>query len=420
MIRRVLVGGLVVVTSFRANAQDPVRAKIDSLAARVERAEERVKALEAQAASESHATVKTRSHLGLEFRGRVLVNAFGNSRRANSTGNPQFVRPDDPGDPHPRGLAMQMRQTSVGFAVTATDVWGAKFVGDVDVDFHGGQLPSVGGRSFALIRLRTARATLSWEHAELLLGQDSPLIAGVNPVSLAALGIPEFVTSGNLWLWLPQARLTLQTSGPVKFGVQGALLAPNTGSSVGTFDVPDFDVAEKSERPILQGRVRAKWGQKDREAEVGLGGQLAWFATALDTLVRGFVVAADGVIPVTPWLEIRGEAYDGKGARNLGGGAVGQLFGLDATLIRSRGGWAQVNIKPVPTLVVGGGVGFDDPHDTDLPASARLKNSSGSAHAEWRPAGPLVFGFEYRRISTKYVPRSFSNDHVNFAVGFEF
>jgi len=261
---------------------------------------------------------------------------------------------------------------------------------------------------------------LKWRRAEVLIGQESPLVAGVNPQTLAALGIPEFTSAGNLWLWLPQARVTLQTQGSFSVGVQGAILAPNTGSAVGTFDVPDFDAAERSERPFLQGRVRAKWGMDDMQAEVGLGGHLAWFATALDTLARGFVVAADGLVPITPWLEVRGEIYDGKGARSLGGGAVGQLFGVDATLIRSRGGWAQINVKPVPTMVVGAGFGVDDPHDTDIPASARLKNAVGSAHAQWRPAGPLVFGLEYRRIRTTYVPRTFANDHLNFAFGFEF
>lgn len=412
--------GLLALLAGSAAAQDSTRARIDSLAARVERAEERVKVLEQQLATEAQSAVKTRSRIALEFRGRVLVNVFGNTRRTNSTGNPLFVRPDDPGDPHPRGLAMQIRQTSLGFAVTASDVLGATFTGDVDVDFHGGQLPSSGGRTFPVLRIRTARALLNWHRAEVILGQESPLVAGVNPQSPAALGTPEFVGAGNLWLWLPQARVTFQTGGAVTFGVQGAILAPNVGSAVGTFEVSDFDAAERSARPFFQGRLRAKWGLDDMTAEIGAGGHVGWYATALDTLARGFVVALDGVVPLTSWLEIRGEAYDGKGARSLGGGAISQLFGIDASLIRSRGGWGQVNVKPTPLLVLGAGYGVDDPHDADIPASARLKNSVGSAHVQWRPAGPLLFGFEYRRTRTTYVPRTFANDHLNFSFGFEF
>ena len=104
----------------------------------------------------------------------------------------------------------------------------------------------------------------------------------------------------------------------------------------------------------------------------------------------------------------------------LGGGGVGQLFGNNAVLIRSRGAWSQVNIKPATTLVLGAGYGIDDPLDNDIAASARLKNTAQSVHAEWRPAGPLVFGAEFRRLRTYYVPKSFVSDHINLAFGFEF
>lgn len=403
-----------------ALAQDTARARIDSLAARVERAEEKVRLLEQQLAAESQAAVRTRSRMAMEFRGRVLVNAFSNSRRVNSTGNPGYVRPDDPADPAPGGVAMQIRQTSLGMAVTATHVLGASLLGDIDVDFGGGQLPSSGGRTFPLIRMRTARAVLQWPGAELLLGQDSPLIAGLNPVSLAALTTPEFAASGNLWLWLPQARVGVETSGPVRFGIQGAVLAPGTSAAVGAFEVPDFDVAEKSKRPFLESRVRMRWGSEDTAGEIGFGAHWGWYATATDSIVGSHILAADALVPVTRWLEVRAEAYDGRAARSLGGGGIGQLFGNNAVLIRSRGGWGQINIKPAPTLVFGAGYGVDDPHDADITASARLKNVAQSVHAEWRPAGPLVFGAEFRRVRTYYVPRSYANDHINLAFGFEF
>lgn len=417
--------GVLIVTGLTslampAVAQDSTRARIDSLAARVERAEEKVRLLEQQLAAESQAAVRTRSRMSLELRGRVLVNAFSNSRRVNSTGNPGFVRPDDPADPDPRGVAMQIRQTSVGLAVSATHVLGADFLGDIDVDFSGGQLPSSGGRVFPLLRMRTARAILTWTNAELLLGQDSPLIAGLSPVSLASLNTPEFAASGNLWLWLPQARISVDTRGPVRFGIQGAVLAPGTSAAVGTFDVPDFDVAEKSKRPFLETRARMRWGSEDMAGEVGFGAHWGWYATATDSIQGGHIIALDALVPVLRWLEFRGEAYDGRAARSLGGGGVGQLFGNNAVLIRSRGGWGQLNVKPAPTVVVGAGFGLDDPHDNDIAASARLKNVAQSLHAEWRPGGPLVFGAEFRRLRTYYVPRSFVSDHINLAFGFEF
>lgn len=421
--RVVLLWVLTLVAPAAARAlgsQDPQRATLDSLAARLARTEERLRQLERQISAATPSESAGKSRVAFEVHGRIIVNAFGNSRRVNSTGTPAFVRPDDPGDPNPRGIGMHMRQSTLGFSFTTKDVWGGTFTGKTDLDFHGGQLPSSGGRFFPLLRLRTARGVLAWSNAELLVGQESPLTAGVDPISLASVGIPGFASSGNLWLWRPQLRVTLERAGSVRFGVQGAVLAASTGAAAGQYEVPDFDVAERSQRPFLQGRLRARWGSGDRVAEVGLGGHLGWYLTAIDTLAAGKLAALDAVIPLGSWLEVRGEAYDGRGARSLGGGGVSQLFGVDAALVRSRGGWIQVNATPAKALVVGLGWSVDDPHDTDLPASARLKNSATSLHAEWRPAGPLVFGAEYRRTTTTYFPRAFANDHINVAFGFEF
>lgn len=403
-----------------ADAQDTTRARVDSLLARLERTEERVKLLEQQLATEAQSAVRTRSRMGMEVRGRVIVNAFTNGRRVNSTGGAAFVLPDDPGQLDPRGLAMSIRQTSVGLAVSATDILGATFLGDVEVDFHGGQLPSSGGRTFPLLRMRTARAQLNWRRTELLLGQESPLMAGVSPVSLAAIGSPLFAASGNLWLWLPQARLSVETTGDLRFGIQGAVLAPGSAAPVGSFEVSEFDVAERSRRPFLQTRVRARWGGDESAGEIGLGAHSGWYSTARDSLDRGYALAVDLVWPVTSWIEVRGEAYDGKGMRSLGGGGIGQLFGFDGRIIRSRGGWAQLNVHQGQPLTFGVGMGMDDPNDTDLAATARLKNAVTSAHVHWRPAGPLLFGLEYRKMRTTYATRSFTNDHLNLAFGFEF
>jgi hypothetical protein len=415
-----LIAVALLALSSSVQAQVATQARIDSLIARVERSEERIRLLEQQLATEAQSAVKTRSRMAMEIHGRVLVNAFTNSRRVNSTGGAGYVLPDDPGQLDPRGIAMSIRQTSVGIAFAARDVLGADFLGDLDVDFHGGQLPSSGGRTFALARMRTARAILKWPRAELLLGQESPLLNGVSPVSLAAVGTPLFAASGNLWLWLPQARLTVETTGRVRFGAQGAIVAPGNSAPVGIFEVSQFDNAERSRRPFVQGRLRATWGEGDVRAELGLAGHLSWYKVTPDSLSSGYGTGVDLVLPIRPWLELRAEAYDGKGMRSLGGGAIGQLFGFDGRLIRSRGGWAQLNAPVTPTVSIGAGMGLDDPNDTDVSATSRLKNVARAAHVHWRPSGPLVFGFEYRNIRTHYATGSFVNHHLNLAFGFEF
>ena len=234
----------------------------DSIAARLERAEEVIKLLQQQLAGQAQSAVKTRSRLSLEFHGLVLVTGFSNTRRVNNVDDPQFVRPDTANGLPQGGAGLAIRQTSIALAVTDPEVLGGRFVGDLDVDFFGGQQPSSGGRTFPLLRLRTARAMISWKYGEFEVGQDSPLIAGINPLSLGALGTPEFVGAGNLWLWLPQVRIGVETGGAVSLGIQGTVLAPTSGDATGAFDT-DNDIAEKSGRPYFEGRVHLRWGSDE-------------------------------------------------------------------------------------------------------------------------------------------------------------
>src|SRR5437867_4436904 len=233
-----------------ARAQTPD----DSLRVRLRRAEDAIAVLQRQMAEQAESGVQTRSRARLEFSGRVVVNGFGNSRRVNNVDNPQFVRPDTSPSVPVRGVGMAIRQTRLGLAVTVADVLGGSFAGDVDVDFYGGQQPSSGGRTFPLVRLRRAVGIVSWPRAQLLFGQESPLVAERSPRSLASVGTPDFATAGNLWLWLPQFRATLEQGYTLRLAEQVAVLAPTSGTAQGLFNTQP-DSAERSGRPYLQARV---------------------------------------------------------------------------------------------------------------------------------------------------------------------
>ena len=196
----------------------------DSLAERLRRAEAAIATLQQQISDVAESGVRARSRAHMELSGRVAVNGFGNSRRVNNVDNPQFVRPDTtPGVPV-RGVGMAIRQTRLGLAVTVADVLGGAFSGDLDVDFYGGQQPSSGGRTFPLVRLRTARGVVRWSNAELMIGQESPLLSGINPVTSAAIGTPDFAASGRTAdgsasacrapCWLPPAATPSRASTP--------------------------------------------------------------------------------------------------------------------------------------------------------------------------------------------------------------
>jgi len=129
-------------------AQDSIKIKLDSMAARVERTEEQLKLLQQMLAAESDGKVTTRSRMSLEFNGRVLVTGFSNSRRVNNVDVPLFVRPDTASGLPQGGAGMAIRQTTLGLAVTAPKVFGGSFRGDVDVDFSAGSSRARAGGLF--------------------------------------------------------------------------------------------------------------------------------------------------------------------------------------------------------------------------------------------------------------------------------
>lgn len=412
-----------------ALAQDTSRvAAMDSLLARLRALESSVEVLQKQLVEQANSAVQSHSRASMEITGRVVINAFSNERRVNSVDDPQFVRRDTAGGQQQGGFGMAVRQTMLGMRTTVPDVAGATLRGVVDLDFFGGQQPSTGGRTFPLLRLRTAHATLHWTHAEIMAGQEIPLFSPLNPVSPAAFGTPNFVASGNLWLWLPQLRVTGEVGTRARLGVQAAVLAPTSGDPVGAFDT-DFDAAERSRRPYLESRVRLRWGDDPSAmGEVGCSGHLGWVSVTAasrprpDSLLTSSAVGCDARLPLGEWIEIRGEAYTGQLMRGLGGGAIGQGIGAGGRPIRNDAGWVQVNLRAPSIWSGGAGCGIDDPRDGDVlqDANGRLQNTACAAYAIVRPAGPVFVGAEVRRIETRYIGARFANNHLNLAMGFEF
>ncbi|HJU67394.1 MAG TPA: hypothetical protein VJ650_04030 [Gemmatimonadaceae bacterium] len=420
--------------ALAAQEPDTIRASQDSLAARLERAEEAIELLRQQLAAQSESEVRTVSRVSLELTGRALVNAFANSGRVNTADVPQFVFADGadfpPSEDFARGsLGLSARQTTLGLIVSVAGIMGGDLIGDVHADFFSVLQPGSGGRVAPTARLRTLKAVVRWPNAELLVGQEVPLVAGLNPVSTASIGTPTFATAGNLWLWLPQIRATVQTGGALRLGLQAAVLAPNSGEPIaGTNRDRDVDVAERSRRPFVQGRVRAQWGSEERLGELGVGVHGGWFARPTvtggrDAMHESWAVAADLLAPLGP-LMLRAEIYRGALLRGLGGGAIGQNFAGDGSRLQDQGGWAQLDWRVRPTASLGAGCGVDDPR-VARPASGslRTRNAVCEAHLLLRPGGPFLLGLEARRMETTWVSaveRKFVSDHLNLAVGFEF
>lgn len=414
---------------------------LDSLRVRLQRAEEAIALLGQQLSTQSASATQSASRARFELSGRVLVNGFTNSRRVNNVDVPQFVRPDTAAGLRQGGLGASIRQTTLTGTAFVPRVLGGQFRGDVTVDFFGGQpqpspgaAPNPGGRHFPLVRLRTARGMLRWNDVEVMVGQDGPLVSGVEPVSLAAIGVSEFGTAGNLWLWLPQVRVSVdhpvfgeRTRGPLRVGVQVAVLAPNAGDQIGTAGQieTDFDGAERTRRPFVQGRFRARWGEEDREGEIGVGFHQGWLVSSLGgPLLRSEAAVANLLVPIGRYFDVRGEWFTGKALRGLGGGGIAQNFIRPGVPLESRGGWGQANARLGEFLTFGVGYGAESPQAdaAGFPAAGafRRRNEVREAHLIARPEGPLVIGLTYRRMRTQYAAGPFVNEHLNLAFGYQF
>jgi len=436
--------GTLLLAPASLHAQDaaarPDSLSPDSLAARLARAEAAIAALRQQLATESQSTVHTRSRLQLELTGRILTNAFVTVGRTNNVDVPlTALAPSNVVEKDAFGVTA--RQSRLGGAVTVLDVLGGEFIGDVDLDFFGGVQNGPGDRRlFPEPRLRTTRARLRWSRTEILVGLDDPLVSLLNPVSLAASGVPEFSGSGNLWNWLGQIRVSQDIgavrlgSNPVRFTLQGGVIAPFSGSQYP--GEPDaVDAGERSGRPAFEARMQAAWGDSshigatdasigDGGGEIGIGTHRGWVANGDGGLETSYAATMDARISIVPRLELRGEAYTGRLLRGLGGGGIGQAFGKATSTadfgpaIRDRAGWAQLNAQLVRSLLGGAGCGIDVVNDADLPT--RRRNTVCATHLLWRPSEPIVIGLEYRRISTSFDTGATGHaSHINLGLGFE-
>ena len=416
------------------------REALDSLAARVARAEAALALLREQVATESSTQVRLRSRIQLELSARLIVNGWRTSGTASSSEVPTFAtvaRPRDPqyGSTGRHTLGLSMRQSIVGASVSVDSVLGAVLLADIELDFFSRALDP-NPPLFPEPRLRTARAILAWPRTEIMVGIETPLISDLTPITAAGVAIPTFTAAGNLWNWLPQLRVTRElwrpsSATPVSIALQGAVMSPFSADRH-VSDVSGPDAGQLSGRPAFESRARLRWGIGEemgglqsvlqRGAEVGVGTHIGWLRAVGDSNMTSWATSADARVAVGHGIEIRGEAYRGRLLRGLGGGAIGQNFGVLGNVdkpgvpLTDAAGWIQLNTQWHPRVIAGVGCGTD----RVLGSSAdRRRNSVCAVHAMWRPTQPLLFSFELRNVKTRYAAGLQHARHFNFGIGIE-
>jgi hypothetical protein len=302
------------------------------------------------------------------------------------------------GDNH--DLILSMRQTVLGVTVAGSGSTDSGWVPSslVEFDFYGTRpvdtsMPQ--DRVLTQPRLRLAYLQLEHKSIKVVFGQDRAILAPLDPISLSHVAAPLGATAGDLWAWLPQARVDVShTIGNTGLLLQAGILRSQFGdprletapAASTSLDVSSSGLGERSTQPFYQARFAVSPRVRGHKATLGIAGHYGKEKIGVDSSLSSWAVAFDADVPVDSHIVLRGEAFKGVNLIPFQGG-IDQGVALVASAtagappqiqnIHASGGWGEVTILPTNSgknaFYVGAGV--DNPNVDDLlPGSTRAKN----------------------------------------------
>jgi hypothetical protein len=320
------------------------------------------------------------------------------------------------------------RQSRVGLSIGGASALGAALTGVVEADFFG--IRAAGAAANDVLqsgpRLRLAYLQLQWEGQALVLGQDwTRAFSPLRPNSLARQAVVAFTASGVLWNRMPQIRwegslplgaaalnakaaavraFSADESGRLSGSVPQASQLDQTGSGEAASG-PAYQALLELERRVPAGRWAAGIsGQYLRQRFVS--GLVSPPAGASAGVVEGVLGAAHIVAPVFAWLELSAQGFYGRSDQNLMG--LGQIVndsGRPASSL-TRGGWAQLALKPAKGWQANVSYGGERPDDAGFASGAVRSNQTALANVIWDCSKELSWSVEYGTVTTQYVGKS--------------
>ncbi|HEY0758840.1 MAG TPA: hypothetical protein VGD59_06250 [Acidisarcina sp.] len=395
-----------------------------------------------QIATQQQAKVETDSRFPLKLTGLVLFNSFVNTRGVDLPATPSLAT----GGAGATGASM--RQTVLGLDARGPHLFGATSHGDVRVDFAAdATTSSIGYASTysagsSLLRLRTAHATLDWEHTHAFAELDKPIISPDSPSSLTAVATPALAWSGNLWAWNPQAGLIEDLALPrAQLTLEAALIDPGDAPLQPAYrpsTIPGVipGTAEQSRWPGSEVRIALIGLNSERAAHLGFGGYFAPHRTSGGYRFNGWASTVDYRLPL-PWrLELLGSFYHGQALGGLGGGGWKDYLAYSTPATTSYmvphdiGGWSQLKEKVSERLEFNAALGLDQVHAVELRPfvgagstayGSLARNRTFTGNVIYSPSAYLLFSLEYRRLqSTPVTGPAATSDIIGVAAGYKF
>ena len=386
---------------------------------------------DSQIATLDQEKVESDSKYPVKISGLILFNAFSNSSGVDLPAEPTVAL----GGQGSTGASF--RQMLFGIDARGPRIFGATSQADARVDFFGSAAANSYNGVGGLLRLRTAQATLTWQHAQAFAGLERPLISPLTPSSLTAVAEPALAWSGNLWVWVPQAgaRFTdTLTDHGLRARVEAALVdvpdPPNTVYGGAT------SLAEASRRPGGELRLSLLGQDENRSAQIGVGGYFAPHRISDGSSFNAWAGTIDYRFPLGKYVEWSGSGYRGQALGGLGGGGYQDYAArLNGTSLQFRaledvGGWSQVKYRATPKLDFNTAFGIDNVFAGQLRPYAvangsvyqnLARNRTVFSNVIFSPSAYLLFSFEYRHLLTApVVGAPWTAEVFGLAAGYRF
>ncbi|HEY3937210.1 MAG TPA: hypothetical protein VGL97_07250 [Bryobacteraceae bacterium] len=375
---------------------------------------DRVAVEENRTAEQAQTKVEAANKFPIQLNGTLLFNAFVNSANDGKESASDYGLLAGP-----NRSGATVRQTLLGLTFQGPALPGSGRVnGSLTMDFWAGSADP--GSNW--LRLRRADVSLDWANRSFTVGQDKPLISPYQPDSLAEVGVPPLAGSGNLWLWLPQARYEERLHFGTSSGLTAQVALLQTEEDYSTLPnayVGSFDKA----RPALEGRL-AFWHKFDdsRRIEVAPGFHVS--TTHVDgRSVNSHIASLDWSFTPSSHFEWKGTVYRGQNVAGLG--ALGNGFGISRSgyikPIESSGGWTQFAVPITSRLTWNLFGGFETDGAAYLGSTSLVHEFTYASNIMYHIGPNVVISAEGLQLRTRSVSGdSEIHNHYDVALGYLF
>jgi hypothetical protein len=377
--------------------------------------DERLAIEESRVEEQAQTKVEASEKFPISLTGMVLFNTYLNSRLAGGNEYPTAAALTS----SPEAAGATLRQTVIGLVYHGPQTFlGGTIHGSIYMDFY------TGGVNYnSTLRLRTGSINLDWKTRSVMVGIDKPIFNPREPASLAQVGVSPLTGAGNLWLWLPQARVEQDFAFNASTGVRAVTGVVETHEA-SPYNYSPAPVDVTSGRPGIEGRYEFYHKfDDDRRLEIATGFH------ASETHAGGFsipseVLSFDWLFKPDKRVDLTGVFFTGQNVANLGTGSINEGYAVyrnSALAIASRGGWSQFTVHTTRRLDLHLFSGLQYYESKVLNGGDASRNVEYGANLFYHIAPNVIIGPEISQFRTLYLVNGIRlTNHYDLALAYLF